>query len=285
MKRLILVVGLQKSGTTLLSRLLQETGLATNPFEGEGNAFWGNEPPFSPEGEPAGAIYRATGGERGHEIGAGYADAGTARLLRSRLEALDSAPGLWVNKNPYNSLRLPWLRALFPESTIVSLVRRPVPNVYSLAKKYVPHAESGRPPEEGWWGVKPPGWRALVQDDKVVQCARQWSLVNGAILRDRHHLDLLIPYHELCARPADVLADVVAHCTGSTPASPADLAPLRCLDDEHEHGSRLRSKNRYYAERGDLEVPASEPVEFPPFDADQRERIERLCAAVAGRIG
>ena len=68
---LLLIVGVQNSGTTLLSRLCQEQGVASNPFKTEGNDFFGNEPPFAPRGDPAGVIYQAHSGAHGHAIDAG----------------------------------------------------------------------------------------------------------------------------------------------------------------------------------------------------------------------
>jgi hypothetical protein len=277
--RLLLIVGLQKSGTTLLSRLLQQHGFR-NPFRTEGNDFWGNEPPFSPTGEPAGRIYQSSGGADGHEIGADRADAATTALLEDRLRALRTGDELVLNKNPYNSVRLPWLRALFPEAVIVATVRRPVANVYSLAKKYVPHDQRGLPPDEGWWGVKPRGWRELRCEDKPLQCARQWAAVNRRIAVDRDALDAVYPYHELCARPGPVVGELLALCTGR-PAKAPGIEPLRCFDDEVEKGSRLRSKNRYFRERGDLATPADEDAEFAPFDDATIATIRETCAETA----
>ncbi|MGH0034788.1 MAG: sulfotransferase family protein [Myxococcota bacterium] len=282
MSRLLLIVGLQKSGTTLLSRLLQQHGFE-NPFRTEGNDFWGNEPPFSPTGDPAGRIYQASAGRRGHEIGAESADAATAALLEERLRKLRTGDAPILNKNPYNSVRLPWLRALFPDAVIVAMVRRPVANVFSLAKKYVPHDQRGLPPEEGWWGVKPRGWRDLVDPDKQRQCARQWAAVNRCIVEHREHLDALYPYHELCAHPAARVAELLERCTGRRVAPPA-IEPLRCFDDEVERGSRLRSKNRYFRERGDLATPGEEPVEFAPFDGATVDAIHSICAGTARLI-
>ncbi len=281
--RLLLIVGLQKSGTTLLSRLLQQSGLAHNPFRTEGNDFWGNEPPFAPTGFPAGRAYQESGGEAGHEMEAAQADEETARVLAERLAALSPGPGVALNKNPYNSVRIPWLRALWPEAVIVSLVRRPAANVFSLLKKFSPHDQSGLAPEEGWWGVKPRGWRALRSDDRVRQCARQWEAVNARIERDRGLLDAVVAYHDLCARPAEIVADLVERCTGCRPDPPA-IEPVRCFDDELERGARLRSKNRYFRERGDLSTPEDEPVELEALSSADLASIEEICGPLAGRL-
>lgn len=286
MKRLLLIVGVQKSGTTLLARLLQESGLAVNPFRAEGDDFWGNEPPLAPTGTPAGAVYQRSGGAGGHVIDGADATAGTRDVLGGRLAALDPGDVVVLNKNPYNTVRLPWLRALFPDAVIVAVVRRPAANVYSLAKKYVPHRQRGLEPDaEGWWGVKPHGWRALKDADKVVQSARQWAAVNARLWSDRALVDRLVAYHDLCARPGDVLADLHARVLGGPPPAPYDVPPLACLDHEHERGARLRSKNRYFRERGDLTVPADEPPEFPPLAPEQVRRIQQECDAVLTDLG
>ena len=60
---------MQKSGTSLLQRLLTTSGVAHDPFRGsEGDAFWGNEPPFEPAGDPVGLLYQRHNGERGHRL-------------------------------------------------------------------------------------------------------------------------------------------------------------------------------------------------------------------------
>lgn len=277
--RLLLVVGLQKSGTTPLARLLAATGAVASPFRGEGDAWWGNEPPFSPTAFPAGSVYLRERGDAGHEIGAADAtDAVRAHLL-SGLPAGEALPVL--NKNPYNTVRLPWLRALFPDATIVAMVRRPVANVYSLAKKFVPHEGRGLEPEEGWWGVKPRGWRGLVGSDPLAQCARQWSAVNAVLARDRGAADLVVAYHRLCADPESVLRAVLSRCAGRPYTAPIDAAPIRCFDDEFARGSRARSKNRYFGESRSLATPADEPAEVAPLAEEDVHRIDAACAETA----
>jgi hypothetical protein len=276
--RPILIVGLQKSGTSLLSRLLQDTGIAVNPFRGEGDAFWGNTPPFAPTGFPAGVLYQRHDGEAGHTLGAAEATAEIRSTLRQRLAQTGASERLLVNKNPYNTVRVPWLRALFPQALIVAVVRAALPTAYSLTKKHVPHEGRGREPEEGWWGVKPRRWRELRDEDTLVQTARQWAAVTRQLLDARDDLDRIVSYPQLCADPAAVLGDICRCATGREPPLPLELQPLRCFDDEHRRGSRLQSKNRYYHETGTLQIPSSEPLELPALDGARVELVERLTA-------
>ena len=81
----VLVVGLQKSGTSLLLRLLAGTDAFRNPVRFEGKEVWGDDPPFAPEAFPAGTFYQRDGGERGHELGAAEATPDVVEHLRSDL--------------------------------------------------------------------------------------------------------------------------------------------------------------------------------------------------------
>ena len=289
----IFIVGLQGSGTTLLGRLLQETGLGVNPFRGEGKKFWGNHPPSKPEGHPAGTLYWRYGGEAGHELGAEDALDDVVEVLHDRLAALlpDGRPA--VNHNPYNMVRLPWLRAVFPDSVIVGVARRALPNVYSIAKRFVPHPGRGRgPDEDGWWGVKPRGWRALLDQDKVIQVARQWAATNRRMLETSDHLDAFFRYEQVCSTPASVLVDIAELATGQPPRDQLSVPELRCYDDEYRTGSRLRSRNwptrrklrQQLGAGGLIESSNGEEVEFPPFTSRQVEEVTRITAEVEMRL-
>jgi len=281
----VLVIGLQKSGTSLLLRLLSDTPLFRNPFRFEGKELWGDDPPFAPAGFPAGIPYQREGGERGHELGAADATPEVVEHFRGALAA-EARPGkALVLKNPYNTVRVPWLRAALPDARIVAVVRRPLPNVFSLLKKHVENPHTNRGPEEGWWGVKPAGWRGLLGTDKVAQCARQWERVNARLWADRDEVDLLVPYHELCDAPAAHLARIGELTLGRTP--PGEPPELETLDDEHERGGALESANRVYRRTGSLELAGAERDEarLGPLTTEQRRMVEEICGALAETMG
>jgi hypothetical protein len=281
----VLVVGLQKSGTSLLMRLLEGTGAFRNPVRFEGKELWGDDPPFAPEAFPAGAFYQRDGGARGHELGAAEATPEVITHLREGLAAGADGARALVLKNPYNTVRLPWLRAALPGAHVVAVVRRPLPNVYSLCKKHAENPHVHRTPEEGWWGVKPAGWRDLVAGDKVAQSAQQWRAVNAKLWADRELADLLVPYHELCADPAAFLAPIGEATIGEAPA--ADPPPLEPLDDEHERGGPLESANKVFKRTGSLDLAGAERADerLEPFSPAEREAVERICGPLAAEIG
>lgn len=281
----VLVVGLQKSGTSLLLRLLAGTHAFRNPVRFEGKELWGDDPPFAPEAFPAGSFYQRHGGDSGHELSAADATPEVVEHLRSYLADAARPGKALVLKNPYNTVRAPWLRAALPEARIVAVVRRPLPNVFSLVKKHTENPHVHRGPEEGWWGVKPAGWRDLVDDDKVIQSARQWDRVNAKLADDHELVDRVVAYHDLCAHPERIVGELAADATGRVPEM--DFPPLSAQDDEYETGGPLESANKVYKRTGGLDLARAERADerLDPFTPEQRDAVLDICGEAAARLG
>lgn len=272
---LVVVVGLQKSGTTLLMRLLQSLPGFANPFGGEGADFWGDDPPFAPARAPCGLLYQQAGGDRGHVLGGDDAKPWVRALLARRLAALRPWPAVLVAKNPYHSVRLPWLRVLYPQALIVAMKRDPVANVYSLSKKFHDHPERGAPPVDGWWGVKPSNWQAMREPLLLDQLALQWRAVNAAISAGRP--DLSLDYRTLTADPRAALRPLLAAL--GQPATMVELLPERLEHTDHEaqRGARLRSRNRDYLDQRRFELRLDTTIELPALSQTARARIKSLA--------
>lgn len=282
--RLIMIVGLQKSGTTVLGRLLLQTGLVDKPFKGEGDDFWGNVPQFSPTAFPAGTCYQAYQGKRGHELGGEDATPDIKSAMRQRFLDLETQCSVIFNKSPYNTVRLPWIRQIFPDSIIVATIRNPVANTFSLFKKFIPHDNSGLSPEDGWWGVRPSGWQDLVVPDKLTQCAYQWKAVNSKLAMDRQYVDLVIGYHHLCSNPNYWIEAILSLAAGQATSLRSPLQPLQCFDNEYEIGSRLQSKNRYWKQVKSLTIPDGEPIEIKSLSTEETQTIKGICASTAAKF-
>ena len=284
--KFILVVGLQKSGTFLLRQLLAESGLVEHPFRGEGQEFWGNVPPFTPRGFPAGTIYQRSCGAMGHEIGEDDATQEIKNCLRERLAKLQLKSSLIVNKNPYNVVRIPWLRKLFPDSFIVGIVRQPVPNVYSLLKRFTRHPGYTYEPESGWWGVKPQNWRQLIEENKIIQCAHQWKAINGKLLQDKNLVDLIVSYHQVCASPVGTVEKILSLIEGKEVELSVKYPLIQCFDDEYQRGSRLLSKKR--AADGSAVLDSSwlqqENIEIQALQSTDIALIEKICEPVSQQL-
>lgn len=281
---IVFVVGLQKSGTTLLQRLLSAHPGICDPWQGrEGNAFWGNPPKFEDDG-PAGRLARRADAGAGHALGAAHAQPDVARELADRLAALLAARGesaeaaYLLNKNPYNTVRIPWLKALFPRARVVATVRAPAANAFSLLKRAskVPHRLN-----DGWFGVKPPGWPQLQDASMLLQSARQWAAVNDGLLAELDRIDSLLVYDELCADPRGVLAALFDELELAR-APAADLpATIRAYDGEYREGAALVSKNKLMKrqDRIDLDPQPGTPHGdwLPPLSAGEADRVEAIC--------
>jgi hypothetical protein len=281
----VLVLGLQKSGTSLLLRLLSGTPAFRNPVKFEGKELWGDDPPFAPEAFPAGTLYQRDGGARGHELGAADATEEVVAHLRDGLAGYAKPGKVLVLKNPYNTVRVPWLRAALPNAYIVAVIRRPLPNVFSLVKKHAENPHVHRGPEEGWWGIKPAGWSELVSADKIEQCARQWAAVNAKLAADAPELDLLVHYHHMCDRPDAVVRTIAKATAGEVPTM--DFPELSALDEEYLTGGSLESANRVYKRTGGLDLAGAERASdrLEPFTAEQSAAVTDITADTATRLG
>ena len=259
----------------MLRLLVDHTAFASNPFTSvEGHDFWGNVPSHAPRDFPAGTIYASHHGDLGHEISAAAADGRVRQVLEARLAAMEIKTSVIVNKNPYHTVRLPWLKAVFPDSFIVCTVRRAVPNIYSLLKKHRRQDELDRPwREDRWYGVKPRNWRDMLDTDANVQCTNQWCGVMAKLWEDRSHVDLFVEYHELCRNPGGVL-DRIAAAMGIQSSTSTDVLPkLACYDDEFQIGAPLRSKN----ELPQLDPISPDALEVGPFSASEIAYINSRC--------
>lgn len=278
--KLILVVGLQKSGTSLMARLLSHTPIISNPFgidpSAEGHDFWGN-PPMVKNGYPAGAIYERSNGTNGHEIDLEDATPEVSGVLASRLEQLKYSTPIILNKNPHNVLRIQWLRALFPRAVIVGVVRRSVPCVFSLTKKLM--FRSSREPnwKADWWGMRVRGWQDLIREDKILQNALLWRAANQKLLENRDCLDFLVPYHDLCSSPNYWVNKIVDKALNNDMIDVAyNFDSLTCLDDEYLRGAELTSNNDQYKSEQDFKISQAKQIELPALNSGQIEMIQSV---------
>jgi hypothetical protein len=103
------------------------------------------------------------------------------------LEQRESEPAnvRFLEKTPKNSLRIPFLRAIFPQARFVFIYRDPRANIGSLidgwqSPRFTSYVVQGRP----WKFLLPPGWHELVGKPVAEIAAAQWKAANTAILED-----------------------------------------------------------------------------------------------------
>jgi len=275
--RLLFAIGMQKSGTSLLNRMLMQQSFINNPFLPEGKFFWGDNPPFSPIDKPCGELYQKYAGKRGHYLDQNDLTQLDKELLLGRIEQANINEPILMNKNPYNSVRIKWLKAVFPDCKIVAIYRNPVANVFSLLKKYVECEDQAVGSKNGWWGIKPKNWLKITSENKTIQCSQQWQSVNRLMLEDIDNIDMLVNYDDLCKYPKEVIAQSVSgfHIQQTI----TQLPVCKNMNNEYLHGSRLLSKNRELRKNKGFDLSnLHEEIEFPPLSQEQIDQIKEITA-------
>ncbi len=227
----IFILGVQRSGTTWLAGALSKHPDIANLHEPRHIWSWGNLH------KPDDVL---TAEDCTPQI--------KAHVDKRLAEALDKLGGARVcDKTPSNCLRIPFLKALFPDAKIILLVRdgravfRSTREVVSENKDYgltldnitrrakeVPIQEwhllllprlrsivrrlGGRPVQ--FWGVRPPGWKRWVEEDSSdVVLAKQWvaatriALDEGRKLPPKNYLE--VRYEDLMSGSEDKLNELI----------------------------------------------------------------------------
>jgi hypothetical protein len=130
-----------------------------------------------------------------------------------------------LEKTPNNCLRIPFLRAVFPDARFLFLRRDGRPNISSIMEGWNLDGEfeAYEPPLplriEGYRGRKwcfllPPNWRTLVDQPLEVVCAEQWKACMEAVLAELPALRadgavFELSYEELTGSPRETLGRVL----------------------------------------------------------------------------
>ena len=123
----------------------------------------------------------------------------------------------FLDKTPKNSLRVPYLAALFPDADFIFLRRRGADNVNSLIEGWrahprfvtytLPEGPQSDGPGRDWSFVLIPGWRGLQRAAIEEICARQYVCCNEAGLAAAQIVDrqrwISVAYEDLVARPEE----------------------------------------------------------------------------------
>jgi hypothetical protein len=199
-ERPVFIIGAPRSGTTLLLELLAAAP-AFWTVGGEALGIYDADPATrAPHPKPT---HRQLAGDATPAIAAGVR-AGFLAAARNRYRTLlvqhagaqRPASIRILEKTPRNALRIPFVRAIFPDARFIYLYRRPEENVASLIEGW----RSGRFViwQEGsyrWSFLMPPGWRELVDRPIAEIAAFQWSAANACAVDDL----AAVPREQWCA--------------------------------------------------------------------------------------
>ncbi len=237
LERPILVIGCNRSGTTLIFNNLAEHPSTWGLYEESQHIFYRHYPIHpemgdriadAPTPEVADAITRAFYDEaHNKEV---LKDLPVLRLISRKLlqrpmNRLYKRPPLrLVEKTPANSLRIPFLARLFPEARILFVVRRAEDTISSLMEGWKNWSNTGSGPwiYGEWHYLVPPGWRAWTHRQLAEICAFQWVESNRTALQDlEEHCRgryLVVRYEDTMAEPVAAFERIRQYC--ELPESP-----------------------------------------------------------------
>jgi hypothetical protein len=120
----------------------------------------------------------------------------------------------FLEKTPKNALRIPFLKAVFPDARFVYLYREPHENINSLmegwrSRRFVAYQDLPGWPYREWSFLLIPDWESL-RDRSIVEIATyQWAITNRYILDDLRALPVsswqLVRYADLIQHPERTL--------------------------------------------------------------------------------
>jgi len=146
------------------------------------------------------------------------------------LRVLKSGRNRLINKNNQNSLRLRYLKRIFPDAYIIHVIRDARPVVLSNISRLEKDAYRRRYPFGRF--PKPVAWRSYMDKPLVEQFAHQWNDITTQVRKDGPALFgpdryAEVKFEEFCANPVDSLAKFDRFCGLSADArDPAALASI-----------------------------------------------------------
>lgn len=184
---LVLLVGCARSGTSILGELIGAHPEVKYIFEA--HSIW-----------EIGGL----GVNDSHRLTAENATSSVKQKIREWFESQSEGSLVFLEKNPRNILRIPYVHAIFPEARIVHIVR----DGRDVACSMVPGC--GR---EEWGQLKPPSWRGLFQQyTGVERCARAWKDILEIGLHDLSTVSHIhVRYEDLLAEPAAHAARILGY--------------------------------------------------------------------------
>jgi len=122
-----------------------------------------------------------------------------------------------LEKTPKNALRIPFLRALFPDARLLFLYREPAANIGSMIEgwqsgRFIAYRTLPGWSREPWSFLLTPGWAEMQEKSFAAIAAQQWQVANATILADLAALPapdwLLVDYADLVRDPKSVVAQI-----------------------------------------------------------------------------
>jgi hypothetical protein len=219
-------------------------------------------------------IWRRAGHARddSHRLVASDAEPEVVRKLRKRFRTEIGGAALLVEKNPRSSLRIPFIRAAFPEAKLVHIYRDGRDVACSLL------AGVGG---EDWRHLKPPDWARLFADQEgIVRCAAAWRSVMEIILADLADTPhFSIRYEDLVERPNEIARGLFDYL--SLPLHPDVVAFVDRIVNTTAGSYQPARQRKWYRDDHDVRVGRWRHN----LTSGEAAQVEEMLAPLLKRLG
>ena len=240
------LVGCAGSGTGILARVLDAHPDVTSVEEPGGP--WSSLP---------------SGADGSDRLTAEHATAEVKESLRRWAAEQQGGSPLLLDHDPRNSLRLPFLRAVFPEAKFVHVVR----DGRDVARALM--VELGG---DDWAAPRPAGWRALFEGATgYLRCALAWREVVETTLADLDGVEHLMVRFEDLMESSEATADSVHRALGLS----EDARSRDAFAQAPAIARELPNAQRYTVRRWRA-VAVERPFELRAANLLIRDLLERL---------
>lgn len=216
--KLGLIIGCARSGTSILGELVGAHEQVNYIYEAH-------------EAWEIGGL----GANDSHRLTERHANPEVIDAVRTWFAARDDGRMI-VEKCPRNSLRVPYIKKIFPEARIIHIIR----DGRDVACSLLPGIGGTE-----WRHLKPENWRELQKLPPIERCARTWLEAISIAESDLQGTDhLRVIYEDLVERPGDVAGKVLRFL--GLPPSPKVAAFCRKIQDETEASYLPKGKSRQW---------------------------------------
>jgi hypothetical protein len=177
-----------------------------------------------------------------------------------------------VEKCPRNALRIPFLRAVFPQARLIHIIR----DGRDAACSLVPGMASGQ-----WLHLRPPGWQEIqARHEGVVRCAVAWQAIVQIALADLAGTDHLeVRYERLVADPQGAARELLEYL--QLPPDPAVGEFARRIQDRTSGSYQARFQSQWYRHDHEVRVGRWRENLLP----EQQDAIHALIGLTLSRLG
>ena len=257
----VFLVGCARSGTSIFGEALAAHPRIAYLFEV--SSIWNS---LVPERED-------------HRLSASDLTAGLAEPIYAALADArkDLAGDVLLEKNPKHVLRIPFLRALFPDAKVLHIIRDGRDVTTSLMF---------RNRGTNWGHLEVPGWRDLLEEYPEahhIRCAHQWRIAIETARGDAEELPdgsyLEVRYEELVRSPLETLEPVFDFL--GLDVAPEVRAFAEKIQDETRGSYHAKKQVRHFVDNHKKRIGRYEEN----LSAEQIAEVEAACGGLLAVLG